>query len=83
MENNLQGSLLLPRAKVEENSLQSFLKQNLGCDKAYCPLIKKGTKWVYISIQGRASVWPQFLHLGKDQWFPNVCPFILSSRSSY
>lgn len=43
MESNLIGSLL-SRAKVEENSLQSFFIQNLVCDKVYCPLIKKVLK---------------------------------------
>lgn len=52
MENNLWGSLL-PRAKVEENSLQSFLIQNLVCDKAYCPLIKKVLNGFTFPYKGR------------------------------
>lgn len=36
MENNLWGSLL-PRAKVEENSLQSFLIQKFGVWQGLLP----------------------------------------------
>lgn len=78
MENNLLGSLLLPRAKVEENSLQSFLKQNLVCDKAYCPLIKKVLNGFTFPYKGGLQFDHNSCTLARTSDFP-MCALLFSA----
>lgn len=77
MESNLLGSLL-PRAKVEENSLQSFLKQNFVGDKAYCPLIKKILNGFTFPYKGGLQFDHNSCTLARTSDFP-MCALLFSA----